>query len=156
MLARLQRALGEVRVQVERRSDHHRVEILMDEFLEIDIAGHVQLIADLVQAVLEVVADRNQLHAGRLGGFCEGLSAERAQNAHANFALGDGFVHAAFSPSLKMIEAICTILYAESGDIVNRFGGLRYKYKSLRQSMISWEWSSSMKPCHAAASGRLA
>ena len=86
---------------MERRGDHHCVEILMDEFLEIDIAGHVQLIADLVQAVLEVVADRNQLHAGSLGGFGEGFSAERAQYAYANFALGDGFVHAVFSPSLK-------------------------------------------------------
>ena len=78
---------------MERRGDYDRVEILMNEVLEILVSGNIQFIADLVQTVLEIVADRDQLHAGRLGGFGKRFTAERAQYAHADFAFGNGVSH---------------------------------------------------------------
>ena len=96
VLSGFQRELCEMRVGVERRGDYDRVEILMNEFVEIVIAGNIQFIADLVQTVLEIVADRNQLHSGSGGGLCERLSAERAQDADADIALGDRIAHGFF------------------------------------------------------------
>ena len=108
MLARLERFDRECPVQMERRGDHDRVEILADEFVEILVAGHVQLIANLVKTVLEIVADCRERKSGSLRR--ERFPAQRAKNAHANLPGGNGFVHMPILTFLYSDFVLCTII----------------------------------------------